>query len=374
MLIVADENIPGLAATFGLHGKITMINGREISAAALRQADVLLVRSITKVDAMLLTGSPVRFVGSATIGIDHMDVDFLQESGISWCHAPGCNADAAAQYTLAMILLACRRIGLDLATLNAGIVGLGNVGSRLRHLLKVLGVRNVTACDPLLAEAELQGLVGMDVIAKCNLISFHVPLTSEGPYPTRHLANQHFLEKLPAGTLLVNSSRGRVVEANALLDWLARGRGHAALDVWPGEPHIDLRLLGAVTVATPHVAGYSLDGKLNGTRMVYRHFLQWMGLEPASVMPPTPPAPEPLPDADLRSAEGAILRVCPVARDDSRLRSCLGADPELPGAEFDRLRKDYPVRRDFSGVRLPEICPGTLARTLLELGFYPAGA
>jgi erythronate-4-phosphate dehydrogenase len=373
MLIVADENIPGLDSTFGQHGEISSKNGREILPADLKNADALVVRSVTRVDAGLLAGTPVRFVGSTTIGVDHIDTEFLQQSGIAWCHAPGCNADAASQYTLAMILLACEKAGLVLNTLDAGIVGFGNVGKRLHRLLQVMGARNVFACDPPLADAGETGLVGMDQIAKCNLISFHVPLTVSGRYPTRHLASRAFLSQLQPGTLLVNTSRGQVVEASTLLDWLVAGKGHAALDVWPAEPRIDSRLLDAVTVATPHVAGYSLEGKLNGTRMVYRQFLHWLGLEPATTLPPGAPPAQPLDAANATNTASAILSVCAVARDDSLLRTRMGGRTEMPGAEFDRLRKDYPERRDFAGNRLPANCPESLARTLLELGFSATG-
>ncbi|HET6564343.1 MAG TPA: 4-phosphoerythronate dehydrogenase, partial [Xanthomonadales bacterium] len=185
MRIVADENIPGLEETFGHFGEIERYKGREISSAQLKQVDVLLVRSVTRITRQLLSGSPVRFVGSATIGVDHLDIPELEQAGVRWCHAPGCNADAAAQYTLAMTILAANRCGLRLPELRAGIVGLGNVGSRLKRLLIAVGVGKVLACDPPLADNGYPGLVGMEDIGGCNLISFHVPLTQSGPYSTR---------------------------------------------------------------------------------------------------------------------------------------------------------------------------------------------
>jgi erythronate-4-phosphate dehydrogenase len=369
MRIVADENIPGLCSTFGTHGRMLLRKGREISAADLEHTDVLLIRSITKVDRELLANSPVQFIGSATIGIDHIDTDFLQNAGIHWSHAPGCNADAAAQYTLAMILLAAQRTGQELAKTKAGIVGFGNVGKRLHRMLKLLGIQEVLVCDPPLAAAGHAGLVDLNQIAGCNLISFHVPLTDKGPCPTWHLGNQKFFDQLHCGTLLINSSRGNVLDGAALANWLSNGRGHAALDVWPDEPRIEKSLLEAVIVATPHVAGYSVDGKLNGTRMLYQQFLQWAGIEADARLPPFAPLPQPLSATDAVSVPGAVLASCPVETDDSCLRGTLGKNHAVSAEDFDALRKNYPPRRDFAGMLIPDGLPEVLSKTLIGLGY-----
>lgn len=369
MRIVADENIPGLDATFGQFGEISRLNGRQLCASDLEQADVLLVRSVSRIDRTLLAGSSVRFVGSATIGTDHIDSTYLQNAGIHWCHAPGCNADAAAQYSLAMILLAAQRIDLDLAHIRAGIVGMGNVGSRLHRLLTLMNVAEVVACDPPLAQAGKKGLVNMETIVDCDLISFHVPLTDNGPNATAGLGNEKFFSSLKHGALLVNSSRGAVLEGAALKQWLSQGKGHAALDVWPDEPTIEAQLLNRVTVATPHVAGYSLDGKLKGTRMIFGQFLQWQGIKPASPMPPQVPPPEPLSVDVTSSAAAAVLASCPVEADDGAFRDCLLGKDRITGVEFDALRKNYAVRRDFAGKQLPRDIDPSLAKTLESLGF-----
>lgn len=369
MRIVADENIPGLDATFGQFGDIFRIKGREISFGDVKQADVLLVRSVSRIDRQLLAGSSVRFVGSTTIGTDHMDTPFLQDSGIHWCHAPGCNADGAAQYTLAMILLAAKRIGLKMSDLTVGIVGLGNVGSLLHRLLTLLEVGNVIACDPPLVQAGRKGLVDMKTIAECNLISFHVPLTKTGHHATLHLGNTKLFSSLKPGTLVINSSRGAVLEATALSEWLRKGKGHAALDVWPDEPNIDARLLDRVTVATPHVAGYSLEGKLNGTRMIYKEFLDWQEIKPPPDIPPIAPPPEPLSIEATLSAEAVILASCPVETDDATLRNCLPGRDRISATDFDALRTHYPVRRDFAGRKLPPDINQRLTETLKLLGF-----
>jgi erythronate-4-phosphate dehydrogenase len=370
MQIVADENIPGLDQTFARFGNIERCNGRAIPPQLLRNADVLLIRSISRIDRELLENSGLKFIGSATIGIDHVDLQAIQEAGIHFCHAPGCNADGAAQYTLAMMVLATRRAGLDLSQLRVGIVGCGNVGSRLKQLLVSAGVNEVLCCDPPLADAGRPGLVGMVEISHCNLVSFHVPLIESGPYPTHHLAHGEFFNRLAKGTLVVNSSRGQVIEPTAMLEWLSAGRGYAALDVWPHEPVIDTELLEKVIVGTPHVAGYSLDGKLNGTRMLFRQFLNWLGEKEASPLPPCPPAPELLDlpyDAD---PESVILAACPVERDDCELRGIANNHVKVSPPQFDQLRRNYPARRDFAGIALRGTAPPNLVNVLDSLGFH----
>lgn len=369
MHILADENIPGLEESFGRFGNVQLCKGRTITSRELQQAEILLVRSVSRIHQQLLVNSSVRFVGSATIGIDHLDTAALDAAGIYWCHAPGCNADGAAQYTLAMIVLAARRLGLRLTELKAGIVGLGNVGSRLMKLLKLLGVNEVLACDPPLADAGQAGLVGMEEIARCNLVSFHVPLTETGPYATKQLGNQQFFSQIQPGTLVVNSSRGAVLDAVPLHEWLDAGRGHAAVDVWPDEPEINQPLLEKVTVATPHVAGYSLDGKLNGTRMLFSQFLRWQGIEFAEPLPPSAPAAQVLDLPADSSMESVILAACPVERDDLTFRASFQDRNRITAKEFDQLRSSYPVRRDFSGIAIAGGVSEGLAKRLRQFGF-----
>ena len=277
MDIVADTNFALLDEFFARHGQIRRIPGREIRAENVRNADVLLLRSITRANAALLEGSNVQFVGTATIGTDHLDLDYLAERQIKWASAPGCNADAAAQYALAMAWLGCQRCGTDLRDLAVGIIGRGNVGSRLQALLNVLEIPSV-ACDPPLAELGEPGLVDLESALDQPVISMHVPLTHKRPYPTFRMLDARRLSLLPDGALLVNSSRGDVLDGNDLLQELESGRIHAALDVWPEEPELDLHLLDKTLLGTPHIAGYSQQGKQNGSLMIYRAFCEWQGI------------------------------------------------------------------------------------------------
>lgn len=374
--IIADENMPALDETFAAGNELVRLNGRRIIHEHVKDADVLLVRSITRVDASLLENSKLRFVGSATIGIDHLDTQWMTANNIQWANAPGCNADAAAQYALAMMMLACERLNKDFLQQSVGVIGRGNVGSRLVHLLQSLSM-SVVACDPPLQNTGQADLVSMQEACSQNMISLHVPLTHDGPYPTRHLFDQQQLSQLPSGTLLVNTARGGVVDANALFAELKNQRLSAALDVWPDEPFIDRKLLDQVVVATPHVAGSSVQGKRNGTYMIYQSFCQKF------------PGEKPIPDIRARQSTTAgildfsadhslqdvlqqfIQASCPVARDDQALRSLIVHSPDAQRVQIDSLRSHYPRRLEFTSWAFRGVA-SPIASTLNRLGFISA--
>lgn len=370
MKIAVDENIPGAGETFALHGEVIHVDGRRLRKKEIRDMDALIIRSVTTVNSGLLEETAVQFVGTATIGIDHLDVPWLEQNGIRWASAPGCNASAAAQYTFAMILLACRRTGIELSSSRVGVAGLGNVGSRILHLLKEFGVRQFSLSDPPLAETGVPDLCSLAHLAGCNIVTFHVPLHATGSYPTLGMIDRQFLYSLPEGTLLVNTSRGKVIQAEALQCWLAEGRGFAALDVFPDEPVIESALINLLTVSTPHVAGYSLDGKWNGTLMVYKKFCEWLNVDARNT------SPLPCLDAHLltmdqaNSVEAAVLAACPVERDDRNLREIAATTAKNRGQRFDKLRGHYPERRDFAGWQVPGNLPTVQANTLRTLGFH----
>jgi len=354
-----------LDETFGAHGEIIRVAGREMSRNDLESADVLLVRSVTPVGPRLLEGTPVRFVGTATIGLDHMDTDWLDAAGIAWASAPGCNADAAAQYALGMMMLACQRLGRAFSAQRVGIIGRGNVGSRLQALLEALEVQTV-ACDPPLVEQGVRGLVTREEALDRDIVSLHVPLTRSGPHATRRMIDAKALAAMRPGALLVNTARGAVVAAAELLQWLTSGSGYAALDCWPGEPDIHPALLDAALVATPHVAGYSEEGKRRGTQMIYRAFCRHFGLaerpcfEPAEATIDAPVSRA----GDCRSfAAGAVLAACGTERDDAEMRRRAGT-----AGFFDTLRREYRQRREFQSTRL-RVCSVECAPLLKRLGF-----
>ncbi|HLV19179.1 MAG TPA: 4-phosphoerythronate dehydrogenase PdxB [Pseudomonas sp.] len=359
MRILADENIPLVEAFFGSFGEIRRQPGRAFSADALAEADVLLVRSVTRVNADLLAGSPVRFVGTCTIGTDHLDQDYLAAADIAWASAPGCNARGVVDYVLGSLLALAEVAGCRLDERCYGVVGAGQVGSRLVEVLRGLGCR-VLVCDPPRQEREGGDFVSLDeVLEHCDAISLHTPLSADGRWPTRHLLDAERLARLRPGAWLINASRGAVVDNAALHALLMRRPDvEAVLDVWEGEPLVDVALAERCRIATPHIAGYSLEGKARGTAQIYRAFCAHLGLQPELELDSLLPEAW-LPqltlhaDADPDWAVAALCRaVYDPRRDDADFRRSLrGGEPERR-AEFDRLRKAYPPRREIPGLKV----------------------
>ncbi|MFO3724447.1 4-phosphoerythronate dehydrogenase PdxB [Pseudomonas sp. HLMP] len=359
MLIVADENIPLLDAFFAGFGEIRRYPGRSIDAACVKDADVLLVRSVTQVDRQLLAGSQVRFVGTCTIGTDHLDLDYFAEAGIHWSSAPGCNARGVVDYVLGSLLTLAELDGVDLAKRVYGVVGAGQVGERLVRVLHGLGWK-VLVCDPLRQAREGGDFVSLEtILEQCDAISLHTPLQREGAHPTWHLLGAGQLARLRAGAWLINASRGPVVDNQALRELLLeREDVHAVLDVWEGEPQVDLVLADLCTLATPHIAGYSLDGKQRGTAQIYQAFCRWRG-EPEQVqLADLLPAPA-LARLDLDAAADpawALATLCRAVydprRDDADFRRSLSDVPAEQRAAFDLLRKHYPHRREIEGLKV----------------------
>jgi erythronate-4-phosphate dehydrogenase len=367
MKIVVDQNIRGAGSTFGRHSKLEVVDGRALRAEHLRDTDVLIIRTTTRVDKQLLQDSPVGFVGTTSIGTDHMDIDWLEQRGISWASAPGCNADAAAQYTLAMMWLACERLGRRLTDQRVGIIGRGNVGSRVQRLLAALGVDSV-ANDPPLTELGESGMVSQEEALAQDIVSLHVPLERGGAHPTYRFIAAEQLARMSDHALLVNTARGDAVDGGALMAELGNRRLQAALDVWPGEPVLSGKLLESTVVATPHVAGYSDEGKRNGTHIVYRAFCEWAGLQPFK---PGEPSGDRM-ELDIAVGEDAISKAldaaCFVRRHDEAMRALSTLEPGDRALEFDRLRREYPYRRDFHAWTIR--CQDSQAAKVLEgLGF-----
>ncbi|PSS59169.1 4-phosphoerythronate dehydrogenase PdxB [Pseudomonas sp. BBP2017] len=376
MLIVADENIPLLDAFFAGFGEIRRYPGRAIDAACVKDADVLLVRSVTRVDQALLEGSKVRFVGTCTIGTDHLALDYFAQAGIQWSSAPGCNARGVVDYVLGSLLTLAELDGADLLGRTYGVVGAGEVGGRLVEVLRGLGWK-VLVCDPPRQAREGGDYVSLEgVLAECDVISLHTPLTRQGEHATWHLLDHEQLTALRPGTWLINASRGPVIDNTALRELLLeREDVLAVLDVWEGEPQVDLELADLCVLATPHIAGYSLDGKQRGTAQIYQAFCAWRG-EPASVqladLLPQPWLAEIGLQAETDPA-WALATLCRAVydprRDDADFRRSLSSDVLEQKAAFDALRKHYPPRREIEGlmVRLHGEAPN-LAQMVRALG------
>lgn len=359
MRILADENIPLVEAFFAEHGEIRRMPGRSINRASLEHAEVLLVRSVTRVDRELLEGSAVRFVGTCTIGTDHLDIDYFEDAGISWASAPGCNARGVVDYVLGSLLALAEREGAELADRRYGVVGAGQVGGRLVEVLRGLGW-NVRVCDPLRQAREVGEFVGLDeILAECDVISLHTPLTLEGEHSTFHLLDRSRLQQLRPGAWLINAARGAVVDNAALREQLTRRPDiQAVLDVWEGEPQADVELAKLCRIATPHIAGYSLDGKLRGTAQIYEAFCASKGLAPTVVLAELMPV-APLSGLSFdasASPRDVLATICKAVydprSDDAAFRRSLIGEEEQRRNGFDLLRKQYPPRREIEGLQV----------------------
>ncbi len=354
--ILADANIPHVRSVFSDLGTVSTFTGPHIPAGDLAAADVLLVRSITRVDEDVVTGSRVRFVGSATSGTDHIDTAALRRLGIAFDHAPGSNAESVVEYVIAAMLLVASRRREALAGKTLGIVGCGNVGSRLAERAPALGLR-VLKCDPFLNTGAASEYVSLEsLLGDSDIVSVHVPLTRRGPHPTLHMLDAAGLRMLGKHAWLINTSRGPVVDGRALLAGLIGGQlDVAVLDVWEREPTPDVALLGACTLATPHIAGHSFDGKMAGTIMLYQAILRHLGSQ-ASLnyqMGLAAAAAEDLqvrpPRAGSETAwlHGVVRQMYDLAADDKRMRRLAALPADCQADYYAAMRHSYPARRAF---------------------------
>ncbi len=375
--ILADENIPYVREAFAELGEVRTMPGRDMSAADVRHTDLLLVRSITKVNRDLLEGSGIRFVATATIGEDHIDKDYLNEKGIAFSSAPGCNANSVAQYITCALNELAKANRFAFKDMRLGIVGVGNVGSRVYRCAKALGMTCLLNDPPLARKTGDPKYRPIEELYDCNILTLHVPLTKEGPDATAHLVDYGFLQRLKPGVMLINTSRGPVVDGKALQRALDEGHVRAAvLDVWEGEPSVDVELLKRVFIGTPHIAGYSFDGKVNGTRQIYEAACAFLGVpatwDPAPLLPSSP-CPHMTVDGNAAIMDilhQALVPIYDILGDDAAMRRLIDLPEAEQGAFFDRLRKEYPRRREFHNTRIKVLPENRAVENVLEgVGF-----
>ncbi|MBA2816578.1 4-phosphoerythronate dehydrogenase PdxB [Candidatus Pantoea persica] len=370
MKILVDENMPYARELFSRTGTVLAVPGRPLPQQELEDADGLMVRSVTQVNEALLAGKPVKFVGTATAGTDHVDEAWLQQAGIAFSAAPGCNAIAVVEYVFSALLLLAERDGFALRDRTVGIVGVGNVGGRLQKRLEAWGVKTLL-CDPPCADRGDDGdFRSLDaLVAEADILTFHTPLFKEGPYKSWHLADAALLMALKPNAILINTCRGPVVDNAALLEVLKKRRDlSVVLDVWQSEPALSLDLLDRVDIGTAHIAGYTLEGKARGTTQVFEAWCDFLGQPqqvPLSALLPTPEFSRVTLNGVLDQATLKRLAhlVYDVRHDDTPLRK-VAAQP----GEFDRLRKTYQERREWSSLEV--ICDNAETASLLTaLGF-----
>lgn len=376
MRIVADAQIPLVSEVFSHLGDVMPVSGANLNRAALQHADALLVRSEWRIDRSLLEGSNIRFVGSATSGTDHVDQEYLLSQGIQFADAGGCNSNSVAEYVVTAILFLATSLGIELQGKALGVVGAGRIGSLVARGAEFLGME-VLLNDPPRAEVEgAAGFVAFEALSEADFVTLHVPLTKKGRHPTLDLLCADRIGLLKPSCYLINTSRGAVVEERALKRALGSGSlAGAVLDVWRNEPGIDFDLLEMTKLGTPHIAGYSLDGKLKSTRAIYRALCSFRGVEPQ----PCPALDQALTRVErtidltgARSSLGGLWRAAresyDIDRDGNSLRALEALRPETRAAAFRELRNNYVFRPEFVHSRVV-VKDRVLARALAGLGF-----
>lgn len=379
MKIVADQNIPQITDAFKNLGEVKLLPGREISARHLQDCQCLIVRTVTRVDQALLKDSDVKFVGTATIGTDHIDVEYLLDQGIGFSNAAGSNAEAAAEYVVSGIFALAAKRGFDPFALQVGIVGVGNVGSRLLRILNTIGIECLLCDPPLAARPDCkQEYVELDqIIKRCDLISMHVPLTLTGDHPTLHLLDAHRLGALKHNCILINAARGEIIDNPALSELLKKRRDLCVfLDTWENEPRPLRDLLTQVDLATPHIAGYSVEGRLRAVQMVLDaacdYFSQSSDWHMSRLLPDKTGLDIDYSDKPLEYWSSIFQAHFNIWRDHEALLSGLKLGDDAFGDHFDSLRRVYPDRLEYERFSHPHHSSRSFGKQLQALGFSSA--
>lgn len=367
MKIVADKNIPFLKGVAESYGEVVYLGGADFSKEAVKDADVLIVRTVTHFDKKLLEGSKVKLICTATIGYDHIDTEYCDAHGIKWTNAPGCNSGSVEQYIASVLIIMAERKGFLLKDKTIGIVGVGNVGKKVALVCQSLGMR-VLKNDPPREEAEgSDEFVSLDTIKKeADIITFHTPLIREGKYTTYHLANDSFFRSLDRNPIIINAARGGIIDTQAIKKALGEKQiSGAAIDCWEKEPSIDLDYMNLVDIATPHIAGYSADGKANATRMSLEAIADFWSLSKEPIEKIVIPQVE-NPVIDWNTLEGnkleqAILLTYNPLGDHNRFVNS--------PSDFSSLRGNYPLRREYLSYTVKNVDNRENKAILQKLGF-----
>lgn len=382
MKIIVDENIPLAQEYFSKFGDVVALPGRQLSSAQVKDADALIVRSVTQVNEKLLAGSKVGFVGSCTIGMDHLDLAYMDSCGIEYHNAPGCNANSVVEY----VFSALSALEYDWREKRFGIIGMGNVGSALYRRLSAMGL-DCIAYDPLIPQDRYPILSSLDEILSCDVVSMHAPLTHDGEFPSHHMVGEQELDQLKLDAILLNCGRGDCIDNAALLALLERRPARVVLDVWENEPNVDLDLIPKIQLASPHIAGYSYDGKVMGTAMIAAAFARYINSDSGhdinsntvsmAELDVRPLLLNPELDNTQDIIRRAILAVYNVQADDKNFRVAANNLSSEFALQFDQLRKQYPKRLEFKHYSLDveqfkKLSPNEkklLDRDLITLGY-----
>ncbi|MBS3945028.1 MAG: 4-phosphoerythronate dehydrogenase [Melioribacter sp.] len=353
MKILVDENIPQAKEAFSKFGQVKLAHGRQITNEMLLDIDALIVRSITNVNEKLLHNTPVRFVGTATIGTDHIDKEYLKSKNIFFADAAGCNSFSVAEYVITAITNIFYTINKTFSGKRIGIVGYGNIGTKVARFAKALGFETIINDPPLERKYGKEKFGCLNDALDCDIITFHVPLNKIGIDKTYHLLNEENIHLIKSGSLLINTSRGPVVDNSVLRKKLLEKKDlNVVLDVWENEPNIDKELLQLTDIGTAHIAGYSLEGKLNGTFFVYEKLCKFLERN-CEWTPDYPDIKESIIDINSSSEIEKILfevtqKIYDITNDSSQLKLLTNEDVVNPDKYFDQLRKNYHIRREFN--------------------------
>ena len=369
--IIADDKIPFLHGVLEPYADIIYLPGHMINRDSVLDADALLIRTRTKCNATLLEGTAVKFIATATIGYDHINTEYCKSKNITWVNVPGCNSASVQQYITSVLVTLAFNNEYNLSEKTLGIIGVGNVGSKVQEAAAILGMK-VKLNDPPRSRSEGKScFVSLDeILETCDIITIHVPFIRTGPDKTLHLFDDELFKKMKNDSWLINTSRGEVVETDALKSALSSGKlSGAVLDVWENEPEIDLKLLSQAYISTPHIAGYSTDGKAKGTSQVVQALSAFFKLPLIDFYPPTLPEPS-APEIVIAGAGKssfqivyeAVLHTYPVMKDHIQM--------QRTPSTFEQQRGQYPVRREFPSYTV-ELSNGKpkAVEMLLKLGF-----
>ena len=378
MKIIADANIPFVEECFSSFGDVTAMPAGEITADAVRDADILLVRSVTKVNEPLLEGSGVKFVASATSGFEHVDTDFVASRKIGFAYAPGSNANSVAEYVIAALLAVAKKHKFQLEGKSIGIIGAGHIGGKVAVKTSALGMDILLNDPPLGRQSHDPKYLPLEELFDCDFITMHTPLTFEGIDKTFHLADEAFFDSLKDDAFFINTARGGSADTGALKDAIKSGKlAGAVLDVWENEPNVDNELILKAELSTPHIAGYSLDGKVAGLITVYEAACEFFNVEPEYTADDFLPEPEtgqitidPDSGAEQNIIADTVQQVYVINRDDFNTREILIVPGEERAKWFGDLRADYPVRREFGNTQIEFTQQSdSLAAKLKGIGF-----
>lgn len=368
MKIIADKNIPFLKGIAESFGEVTYLSGSDFTKENIKDADTLIVRTVTRFDKKNLEGSKIKLICSATIGYDHIDTDYCDQHGIAWRNAPGCNSGSVQQYVASSLITVARKKGFSLKGKTIGIIGVGNVGTKVAAICELLGMK-VLKNDPPREDAE-QGseFVDLETIKKeADFITFHTPLSREGEYPTYHLADKDFFHNLPRKPIIINSARGGIIDTSAIKEAIREKKiSGSIIDCWENEPTIDLKYLQMVDISTPHIAGYSADGKANATRISLNAIANFWFLPKDPIQNIiVPNVDDPILNyddfKDRDTIENLILHTYNPLEDHERFIS----KPE----DFSNLRGNYPLRREYSAYTINNITDTHDKNLLQKIGF-----